>query len=267
VLTFWMDDSADKKREWLFVVAGFLGSSEVVFEAERHWQAKVNSVGLDYFRTNECHTLSGEFQKLVIQHGWEKARRIADDLLADLWPIVRSANLLGFCFLGPMPDYNAVQVEPYSEYTFERDPYIVAHHHLIYHVAAWVCQYAKPPEPVAFTFDEHSKATPLIERWKQQKDNFPIAAPCMGSLASLDDKISPAIQMGDLLANTTKRAFEDKITTDPQAALEYLKKVCGHNLTWVAAWNDKYLRDLREASLDAATAPPSIAFEYKAEPS
>ena len=34
------------------------------------------------------------------------------------------------------------------------------------------------------------------------------------------------------------------------AALEYLKRVCGRHLTWVAAWNDKYLRDLREASLD-----------------
>ena len=121
-------------------------------------------------------------------------------------------------------------------------------------------------EPIAFSFDEHSKAGLLMERWNQQKEHFPKIAPYMGTLAPLDDRQSPAIQMGDLLTNTTKRAFEDKINTDPQSALEYLKKVCGRYLTWVGAWNEEYLRDLREESLDVATAPPVLAFEYKAAP-
>ena len=112
VITFWMDDSADKKRERIFVVAGFLAFSDDIFEAQRHWENRVKSVGLDYFRTTECHTLTGEFEKLAIAHGWEKARPIADALLADLWRIVKSADLFGFCFLGPMQDYNTVQAEP-----------------------------------------------------------------------------------------------------------------------------------------------------------
>ena len=259
-----MDDSTDKKRERIFVVAGFLAFSDDIFEAERHWKARVNSGGLDYFRTNECHTLTGEFEKLVLKHGCDGARRIADELLADLWLIVKSADLFGFCFLGPIQDYNTVQAEPYSEYVFERDPYVQAHHHLIYHVAAWVADRIKPKqEPIAFSFDEHNKAKLLMDRWNKQKEHYPKIAPYMGTMAPLDDRQSPAIQMGDLLANTTKRAFEDRITNDPGAALEYLKKVCGKNLTWVAAWNEQYLRDLREASLDAATAPPDLAFEYK----
>ena len=265
VLTFYMDDSADKKRERIFVVAGFLGRAAVMFEAERHWKERVNADGLDYFRTTDCNTLTGEFGKLVTIHGWQRAREIADALLSDLWLIVRSADLGGFCFLGPMPDYNAVQAEPYSEFVLERDPYILAHQHLIYHVAAEVCDHVKPPEPVAFVFDEHSKAAALVGLWDQLKKNSPKAAPCMGTLAPLDDRQSPAIQMGDLLANTTKRAFEDRMHTpkDRERALEDLKRICGGNLTWVAFWNEDYLRELREVSIDVATTPAHLAFEYK----
>jgi hypothetical protein len=262
VLTFYMDDSADKKRERIFVVSGFLGRADVVFEAERHWKARVEKDGLKYFRTTNCNNLDGEFERLVKIHGWIGARQIADDLLSDLWPILKSADLLGFCFLGPMSDYNTVQAEPYSEYVFERDPYIQAHQHLIHHVAAWVCENVKPPEPVAFAFDEHNKAALLMERWDKQKDRFPKIAPCMGTMMPLDDRQSPAIQMGDLLANTAKRVFEDRMS-DPKVALEDLTRICGHNLTWVGMWDEKYLRELREVSIDAATTPSGIPFEYK----
>lgn len=83
----------------------------------------------------------------------------------------------------------------------------------------------------------------------------------MGTLAPLDDRISPAIQMGDLLANTVKRTFEDSMH-NPAPALEVLKGICGRTLYWVAAFDEDYMRALREASLDAATAP-QFAFEYK----
>lgn len=262
VLTFWMDDSADKKRERIFVVAGFMGRAEVVWEAERHWKARVESDGLDYFRTTDCNNLTGEFEKLVQAHGRDRAREIADNLIADLWPIVKSASLLGFCFLGPMSDYNAVQTEPYSEYVFEKDPYIQAHQHLIYHVAAWVCDREELHEPVAFVFDEHNKAAALVGRWDKLKEDSPCAAPCMGSLAPLSDRQSPAIQMGDLLANTAKRAFEDRLH-DPTSAVAELKRICGQNLTWVGAWNEEYLRELREATLETATKPSHLAFEFE----
>jgi hypothetical protein len=259
-----MDDSADKKQEKVFVVAGFLGRSEVVFEAERYWENRLRADGIAYFRSNECHTLTGEFEKLVDQYGKEDARKKADALLDDLWPIIRSANLYGFCFLGSMPAYKSVQQEPYSEYVFERDPYVQVHEHLIYNVARWVCNNQKPPEPVAFVFDEHNKAARLEGRWSEVKVNSPAAAPCMGTLAPLDDRISPAIQMGDLLANTTQHVFKDRVTTDPRAAFKDLEMACGKNLKWIAAWDENYLRELRDVSIDVATTP-THAFEFTAD--
>ena len=68
---------------------------------------------------------------------------------------------------------------------------------------------------------------------------------------------SPAIQMGDLIANTAKGVFADRLD-NPKVALEDLKRICGRNLGWVAIWNEEYLRELREASIDAAT-HPSVA--------
>lgn len=261
MLAFNMDDSADQKQEKIYVVAGYLGQSEVWFETRRHWEARVKREGLDYFRTTDCYSLTGEFEKLVRKYGRDQARKISDQLLSDLWLIIKAANLGGFCFLGPMPAYREVRAESYSEYVFASDPYVQAHEHVIYNVARWVCDNVKPSEPVAFAFDEHNKAAILQERWAQQKLNSPIAAPCMGSLISADDRRTPSIQMADLLANTTKRAFEDRMH-DPSSGLEHLKRSCGQNLTWVACWNEDYLRELREASIDAAT-KPSLAFEFK----
>jgi hypothetical protein len=262
VLAFYMDDSADKRREKIFVVGGFLGQSDVWFEAERHWKARVNLDGLDYFRTTEAISLTGEFEKLRMKYGLDKGRDMRDELVSDLWRIVKSVNLLGFCFLGPMPAFNEVLDEPYSEYVFERDPYVQAHLTMIHHVAAWVCENVTPPEPVAFVFDQTNKAASIQSRWTEHKSNFPLESPCMGTLAPLDDRQSPAVQMGDLIANTAKRAFEDKMH-DPNSALETLKKSCGQNLTWVGGWNEEYLRELREVSLDVATRPTPLAFEYK----
>jgi hypothetical protein len=256
-----MDDSADEERKNIFVVAGFLGQTETWFEAERHWERRVKDVGLDYFRATECHSLRGEFQKLVNAHGMKKAREIRDELLADLKSIIKSSNLLAFCFLGPIPDYSRAVADSYGPYVFERDPYIQAHLHLIYHVAAEACDHIKSPEPVAFVFDEHNKAAALQGRWPEVKKNSPIASRCMGTLAPLDDRISPAIQMGDLMAHSAKRAFEHRLD-DLKSGLTDLQEWTS-NLQWVASWDEKYLRDLMDASIDIATLPARHAFEHR----
>jgi len=258
-----MDDSADGERKKVFVVAGFLGQSEVWFEAERHWKKRVEREGLDYFRATDCHNLRGEFLKLVTNYGIDDARRIRDALLADLKLIVKAANLLAFCLFGPLPAYEKVRSDPYGPYVFEADPYLRAHQLLIYHVAAEVCERLSPPEPIAFLFDEHNKAAALQGKWAELKKNAPIAAQCMGTLAPLDDQNSPAIQMADLIANTAKNAFETRLD-DPGSGLAELREWTS-NLQWVAQWDEDYLRELMDASIDAATAPLHLSFEYRKE--
>jgi hypothetical protein len=69
----------------------------------------------------------------------------------------------------------------------------------------------------------------------------------------MDDKQCAPLQVADLIANTTKKAYQTRYG-DPQAGLaelsEWVKK-----LLWVAWWNEGYLTALVDASIDVATSP------------
>ena len=70
----------------------------------------------------------------------------------------------------------------------------------------------------------------------------------MGTLDALDDRLSPAIQMGDLIANTAKRAYQTR-SNNPNAGLAELKE-WAPRIGWIAQWNEEYLRAIMEASID-----------------
>jgi hypothetical protein len=252
LLAFYMDDSADAKRQTVFVVAGIIADSEVWFEVERHWTRRLTDEGLSYFRATEFNSLTGEFRKLVAKFGPAEARRIATSLVADLKLIIKSANVSAFCFIGPLAPYRTVQATEYGAFVLQGDPYIQAHELIIFNVARSCAQNGVKP-PVAYVFDEHSKAKELMSKWAEFKEHHPICAPWMGTLTAADDKRCPAIQMADLMANTTKRAFET-IRSDSTAGLAELEE-WRSILDWVAYWDEGYLRALVDASIDVATSP------------
>ena len=205
-----LDDSADGQRKKIFVVAGFLGDSEDWFEVERLWEKRIKSEGLSYFRATECYSLTGEFIKLVKQYGAPTARDKSGVLLDDLKLLIKSSNLQAFCLGVSIDDYKTVRDEPNGHLVLEQDPYIQAHKMLIYAVAR-VVRASESPSPVAFCYDEHSKAAMLQKDWAKFKENHPMAAECMATLMPLDDKTTPAVQAADLIAHSTKRYFENRI--------------------------------------------------------
>jgi hypothetical protein len=110
--------------------------------------------------------------------------------------------------------------------------------------------------PIAFLVDEHAKASQLVSGWGSFKETCPTVAPWMGSLSAMDDKHCAPIQVADLIANTTKKAFQTR-HGNPDAGLAELSQ-WSNNLVWVAWWNEGYLTALVDASIDAATSPVSI---------
>ena len=72
----------------------------------------------------------------------------------------------------------------------------------------------------------------------------------------MDDKICAPVQVADLIANTTKKAYQTR-HGDPNAGLAELSQ-WSNNLLWVAHWNEEYLTALVDASIDAATSPAPI---------
>jgi hypothetical protein len=173
VLGFYMDDSADEKRQVVFSVAGFLGESEQWFELERHWSRTLNREGIDYFRTYECVNLEGEFRrKLVDRYGLTTARVIADAMLVELKQIVAASPIYAYCLGVLMDDYRKVSTEAKGGMVLHSDPYYQAHLQLV----GLVCEQMKKfpyREIVAFLYDEHSNAGGLQQVWGGFKDNNP----------------------------------------------------------------------------------------------
>ncbi len=256
LLAFYMDDSADGLRQVVFVVAGFLGDSRDWYEAERLWNIRLERDGLSYFRTSECKSLTGEFYKLVFEHGPDRAREIANGLVGDLKHIIRSRSLYAYCFMGPLQIYRQVRSREFGQNCLREDPYIEAHEQIVFNIAKRAGQ-ARVKQPIAFVFDEHSKASQLMNGWAELKRRLPATSPWIGSLTAMDDKQCAPIQIADLIANAAKRAAE-KILADPSTHSLFDLEEWRSNLAWVAWWNEEYL----QALIDTNEAPPQTDKMY-----
>jgi len=251
LLAFYMDDSADEKRQKVFVVAGFIADTVQWFELERLWNARRERDGLCYFRASEYNSLTGEFRKLVAIHGAPKARGIATELVSDLKAIIKSHELWAFCFMGPLAVYREVARE-FGENCLRKDPYIEGHEQIIFNVVKSAGK-AGVKQPIAFIFDEHSKASQLIAGWADLKARLPATAPWMGSASVMDDKKCAPIQTADLIANVAKRAFEKMLDGAEFEMDEWHERVA-----WAGYWNEEYLMALVETSVDFHTSPTPI---------
>jgi len=240
VFTFNMDDSADANRQKVVVVAGFVGDSSEWFDVERHWEERIHLEGLEYFRTTEFR------MSLKRKYGPQEGRERADGLLLDLKLIVKASNLEAFGLGVLMQDYIAVR-EEITDSVLESDPYIHAHEHLIYQVAEAACAHPQK-HGVAFIYDQHDKAKFLQAQWDEFKARNPLVSECMTTLAPMDDKTTPAIQVADLMAHTTKLYFEDRIDKELPLVTFNSEKDMGPLQEWAKRlkslifWDKKFLR-------------------------
>lgn len=249
----YMDDSADEQRKTVFSVGGFVAESEEWFEVERHWNRRLEREGLDYFRTYDCINLEGEFRKkLVDRHGLTTARVIADAVLCDLKQIVATSNLFAYCLGVWMDDYRMVADEPDGRIVLNKDPYVFAHHQLIGLVLKECIDFPRR-EVIAFLYDEHSKAALLQSSWTNFKECNPTLAEYAGTLAPMDDRKTIAIQVADLLANTTTKVFLE-LPNSPEVAEARLKGWLKRNIMLVAYADAKYLREVVAENIERARA-------------
>lgn len=259
MLAFHMDDSADSQRRKVFVVAGLLGHYEEWFEAERHWQMRLDKSEIDYFRSsNYVRLAGGGFEKLVRKLGPKKARVIADDLFDDLKLILKASGLVVGALGVLMQDYKRVLGEPNGSKVLQADPFVHAHQQVICKIASIACESRDQPY-IAFSYDQTNKAAALQGAWDVFKERNPMAAECMGTLAPLDDRKFPCIQMADMIANATKRMFEKKIDSGTplkrirdQVELEAMSE-WAERIGWIGYWDEKYLRLMVRENLKHAS--------------
>lgn len=258
MLAFHMDDSADAQRKKVFVVAGLLGHFDEWFEPERHWKMRLEKSGIDYFRTSNYVSLAdGGFEELVLRHGLTKARAIANNLFDDLKLIIKSSNLVISALGVLMKDYKKVLADPEGSRVLQSDPFVHAHQQIICKIASIACE-TKDKPCVAFLYDQTNRAAAMQGAWHVFKERNPIAAECMGTLAPLDDKKFPCIQMADIVANAVKRMFEKKIDSGiplkrvrDRVELETMSE-WANRTGWIGYWDEKYLRSMVRENLKYA---------------
>jgi hypothetical protein len=241
----YIDDSADQKRQHVAVAGCFLGSVESWDELPTPWRDRLKRDGLDYFRSSEYYSFTGEFAcfrdhaKYPNPKGSEAAKALRDDLDR----IIRRTAIVGAAVCIPMNEYNDIRnTIPDAARIFSVDPFETAFRSLVGLCAAAIKDRFHGDARIAFVCDDSSASERITRAYSQFKSDNLSEARIMNGLAHLDDKVFPQLQAADLCAHLAKEVFEDWLGTRPakdEAALrERLQSV---NISSIAYWNHEYM--------------------------
>jgi hypothetical protein len=161
-------------------------------------------------------SLTGEFRRFQdrLKYPKPKGREAANAIRDDLQQILRAANASGFGLGINLKDYRFVRRSSRARKTLGANPYEQAYLTMLIRIAG-TCEDEMPnrvgTETVAFLCDEHDRSAIIKRVYDKLKEKNPRCAPWMGSLSYMDNKKSPALQTGDLLASMCKQFLLDTI--------------------------------------------------------
>lgn len=256
-----MDESADKEREHVFVVAGYLARQGNWIEIERKWTLRLeqesDSRPMQYFSSSECMHLTGEFARFkdVRKYPKPKGREAANRVRDDLMQIMRDSSAGGFALGLPMKVYRGVRRSARARRVLHSDPYVEMYTMMMIIIAGELeDEYLKglwrPRETVAYLCDDHDKSANVQRIYDDLKKNNPNCAQWMGSLSYMDNKKSPALQAADLLAAQCKDVLLEefaKPSVDRRLRDTFKQRVGGN--VGVKCYDKKALGQLVDANL------------------
>lgn len=215
-----LDESADRERKLVFVVAGYLARQRNWTEIERQWMLRLERKSdphpMKYFSNSECTSLTGEFARFRDNTTYPKpqGRLAADKIRDDLQGIMRDAPAAGFAVGVPLKDYRAARKSSRVRTLLGTDPYEQTYALTMICIAGKLEDEMPSREVVAYLCDEHDKAINVRNLYDELKRQNPVCGRWMGSLSHEDNKSSPALQAADLLAARCKD-FLVELTKDP----------------------------------------------------
>lgn len=246
-----LDESADKRQEHSYVVAGLLTAQPIWNDIERAWNRRLNREGMDYFKTSEFLGLRGQFERFRNKNKYPEptGREAANEIREDLALILRSETVIGVVTALRLKDYKRVRTTARAKKILPR-----SHHQFMYQlaivtIAAHVAGFSKP-EVIAFLCDEHSKAPSILSSYAALKAYNPMSAEYMGSLTFDSDERWVALQAADLIAGACKE-FTVKVLTGQAKNIEEertkLRAFIGSGMG-LTSINESMLRKLVEAN-------------------
>lgn len=220
-----LDESTDKERRHVFVVAGYIARQREWTEIERKWKLRLEKENepspMKYFKTSECQRLSGEFTRFrdKTKYPQPQGRIAANKVRDDLLQILKSSAAAGIGLGVFLKDYKNIRKNARARKVLPSDPYLGAYHQIIIQICGDLREEMPSTETVAFLIDSHDLATTLVDTYPLLKHHNPLCAEWMGSITPMEDELSPALQAADLLAALCKDVLVEQITTPKDRTL------------------------------------------------
>lgn len=211
-----LDESTDRHRQHVFVVAGYLARQEKVGweDIENKWQQILTKAGMKYFSTSEYTSLTGEFARFrdAVKYPKPQGRLAATKIRDHLQNIMKNGRAAGFGLGFILKDYRAIRKSSRVRKVLHSDPYGEAYTMMMVIIAGEIEEQMPSRELVAFLCDEHDKAVNVKNIYDELKRMNPVCGKRMGSLTHMDNEESPALQAADLLAAQCKEMFVEQLT-------------------------------------------------------
>lgn len=236
-----LDESSDQKCETIFVAAGFIGLEDCWKDVERRWLEVLKKHGMQYFKSKEWKSLTGQFRKFR-SNAYPKplGGQTADAVREELVTIILSSNLIGFAVGILMKDYNEVlQKMAASRVFYNDDPHVEAYYSLMHEIVRTVRRKAKG-KSVAIVYDDSTYSQKVEHAFKALKKIHPSIGSSLRTFLPLSDKDHVPLQAADILANLIKTTFE-KWFENGRPALIPLDKRWRKNVHFVGKFDREHM--------------------------
>ena len=241
VLDSFLDESSDQEQKHVLCVGAFLGQKRYLDEIQNRWIDRLGQDGVAYFSAKECKSVRGPFEHLRERYGLQKAKQMTEVIRNDLENILLGSHWIGFGFGIIIRDYESVLAEfPIANRFYAADPTEHIYAQAMYEVTRAVRREAKR-WGVAFVIDESTYSDHIIAAYKAMKKNQPVIAESAKTILPLDDKVTPSLQMADLLASVTKDVFLDWIINYPERKTAPIPKRWGNNVEKIGKWDRAFM--------------------------
>jgi len=248
ILQSYLDESSDGNKEDVFCVGGFLAHKQHWAEMQTAWLERLKIPDeIPYFRATSCKGTHEPFFKLRGRYG-QYAQSAANKIRADLEAILLRYPWIGFGIGILMPDYRDVWNSiPSARRLYQEDAVEEAFSAVFYEVAR-ATQKNAPTHQVAYIIDDSTYSGKIAEAFKAVKINHPVLANSMATLAPKDDKITPPLQMADLIASIVKDVFLEWLKNGKPQHVPLEEKWHNH-FEVIGKWDKDYMLHNIEATL------------------
>lgn len=240
-----LDESSDKHKTTVLCVGGIVAAPPLLQSIQTAWIDRLEDENIRYFRFSDCRGMHGQFFQFRQKYG-DRARERAEAVLHDLETILLSTSWIGFGLGVVIQEYMEVLREfPTLSSIYREDPTEAAYGQMMYEIARTVRKQA-PGLRVAYLIDESNDYPKIAGVFRATKQNHPIIGRTMTTVAPLNDEITPALQMGDLIVGKIREAFAAWISDSSRTLNETWSDEWNSHIEDVGIWNRAHmLRSVR----------------------